>query len=119
MGSSTCSAASQNGHFEMLKWAHENGCPWDADTMVGAVKGGHLNILKWLQLNGCPKHDWLLVHAAYGGHLEIVKYALDNELGTSLTHLICSIAAGAGHLEILQWAHAHGYSWNSTPALGC
>lgn len=26
---STCTAAAQNGHLETLKYAHENGCPWD------------------------------------------------------------------------------------------
>ena len=29
------------GHLEVLKYAHENGCPWDERTSFNAVKGGH------------------------------------------------------------------------------
>ena len=45
---STCSGAAKNGaaHFEMLKWAHDHGCPWDEDTFSLTVKNGHFEILK-------------------------------------------------------------------------
>ena len=32
----TCSAA-ENGHLECLKYAHENGCPWDEQLLVLAL----------------------------------------------------------------------------------
>jgi hypothetical protein len=38
----------------MLKWARENGCPWDKWTCSHAAKGGHLEVLKWARENGCP-----------------------------------------------------------------
>ena len=31
LGMKTCSWAAHNGHLECLKYAHENGCPWDED----------------------------------------------------------------------------------------
>jgi len=44
----------EGGHLEVLKWARENGCPWDEDTCAGAAEGGHLEVLKWARENGCP-----------------------------------------------------------------
>ena len=42
------------GHLEILKWARENGCPWNEDTYSSAAKNGHLEVLKWLRENRCP-----------------------------------------------------------------
>jgi hypothetical protein len=28
----TCSRAAEGGHLEVLQWARDNGCPWDAMT---------------------------------------------------------------------------------------
>ena len=28
----TCAWAAEGGHLEVLKWARENGCPWDEET---------------------------------------------------------------------------------------
>ena len=36
----------------MLKWARENGCPWDEFTCSNAAKNGHFEILKWARENG-------------------------------------------------------------------
>jgi hypothetical protein len=38
----------------VLKWARENGCPWDEGDVRVAAKGGHLEVLKWARENGCP-----------------------------------------------------------------
>ena len=58
-----------------LKYAHENGCPWDEDTCSEAAKGGHLKVLKYAHENGCPWDEWTCSGAAGGGHLEVLKYA--------------------------------------------
>jgi hypothetical protein len=50
----TCQYAAHAGHFELLKWAHQNGCPWDEFTCAYAALKGHLEILKWARENGCP-----------------------------------------------------------------
>ena len=49
-----CAYLAGNNYFEVLKWARENGCPWNADTCSSAASGGHLEILKWARENGCP-----------------------------------------------------------------
>ena len=38
----------------MLKYAHENGCPWDEATCWKAAQEGHLDVLKYARENGCP-----------------------------------------------------------------
>ena len=42
----TCAYAAKHGQLEVLKWAHENGCPWDWRTCAFAADGGHLEALK-------------------------------------------------------------------------
>ena len=39
--------AAKKGHLNCLKYAHENGCPWDEDTCIIADKNGNLNCLKY------------------------------------------------------------------------
>lgn len=42
------------GHLEILKYAHENGCPWDQWSCRGAAKNGQMEVLKYLHKSGCP-----------------------------------------------------------------
>jgi len=41
------------GHLAVLKWARENGCPWDENTCLFAAEQGHLSVLKWAVSAGC------------------------------------------------------------------
>ena len=50
----TCAYAAENGHFEILKWAREQGCPWNEWTCAYAAENGHFKILKWAREQGCP-----------------------------------------------------------------
>jgi hypothetical protein len=42
-----------------LKWARENGCPWDENVCTDAAQYGHLDILKWA---GVQNQYFLAVH---------------------------------------------------------
>ena len=53
----TCSNATESGHLECLKYAHENGCPWDEDTCSYAADNGYLECLKYAHENGCPSEN--------------------------------------------------------------
>ena len=44
----------RGGHLEVLKYLHENGCPWGEYTCRSAAEGGHLEVLKYAHENGCP-----------------------------------------------------------------
>ena len=51
----TCSYAAEDGDdLECLKYAHENGCPWNEETCAIAAQNGHLECLKYAHDNGCP-----------------------------------------------------------------
>ena len=39
--------AAMGGHLHVIKYLHENGCPWDEETWRRAAHGGHLNVLKY------------------------------------------------------------------------
>lgn len=41
----------------IMKWLHENGCPWEWCTFRAAVEHGNLDNMKWLRENGCPWNE--------------------------------------------------------------
>ncbi len=94
----------------MLKYAHENGCPWDEQTCWMAAEGGRLDMLKYARENGCPWNDMTCYWAAEGGHLNVLQYAHEN--GCPWDERTCSAAAGEGHLDVLQYAHENGCPWD-------
>ncbi len=54
-GRNTCRYAAQYGLLDCLRYAHENGCPWDENTGVDI----QLNMDVWIvyamhEENGCP-----------------------------------------------------------------
>ena len=107
----TCSGAAENGHLEVLKYLHENGCPWDSETCRSAAENGHLETLKYLHENGCPWDSETCRSAAENGHLEVLKYAHEN--GCPWDVYTSHIAAYNGHLETLKYAHENDCPWNS------
>jgi len=70
--------AAQEGNFEIVKWLHEKGFPFNESTCIYAVFGGNFEILEWLK----PKFD---------------------EIGWPFRKEVCMYAASKGHLEILKW----------------
>ena len=45
---------SEHKSLNWLKYAHENGSPWNKRTCKNAAEGGSLECLKYLHENGCP-----------------------------------------------------------------
>jgi len=41
-----------------LKWARENGCPWNENTCSLAAINRHLEVLKWARENGCSWNEF-------------------------------------------------------------
>ena len=79
-----------DGHLEVLKWARENGCPWDEETCWKAAERGHLEVLQWARENGCPWNELTCAYAALGGHLETLKWLREN--GCPWDELTCEYA---------------------------
>ena len=111
------SSAASNGHLECLKYAHENGCPWNelSDLFYAAAANGHLECLKYLHEKGCPWDEWTCSEAARNGHLECLEILRTKtemsrkRMGVQDT---CSNAAKNGHLECLKYLHENGCPWD-------
>jgi hypothetical protein len=106
----TCRCAAMNGYLDCLKYAFENGCPWNKDTCSCAAMNGHLECLKYAHENGCPWNDYTCTEAARNGHLECLKYAHEN--GCPWNKFTCKVAAEHRQLECLKYAHENGCPWN-------
>jgi len=57
----------------MLRWLHENGCPWDETIAESAAAIGHLTILKYLYENGCDLGG-ILEHAVKNNRFGIIEW---------------------------------------------
>ena len=106
-GCESCAAAAGLGHLRRLKYAHENGCPWDKRACEAAAEGGHLECLKYLHENGCLWDKSACQAAAEGGHLESLKYLHENGCPWD-ERACCQAAAEGGHLESLKYLHENG-----------
>ncbi len=77
-------AAAQAGSLACLRYAHERGTPWPADTCWAAARAGSLACL---------------------------RYA--HEHGALWDRQTCWTAARAGSLECLRYAREHGADWDA------
>ena len=101
-----CSNAAKCGHFEMLKWAKEQGCPWDEMTFAMAAEFGDIQVLKWLKEQGCPWSTLMIYSAAFGGHLEVLQWLHEEQPNDWLEAYWSYAIVGAvetGQLEVLMW----------------
>ena len=49
--------AAHNGHLSVLKYLHENGCPWDMGTCYYAAQNKHWDCLQYAVDNKCPEWE--------------------------------------------------------------
>ena len=73
---SDCAAAAENNNLPALMYLHEEGCPWDEQTIFAAVEHGHLDCLKYAWESDCPmpSNEQCLYGAARFGRIEVLKY---------------------------------------------
>jgi len=64
--------AAQKGHFFLLKWAIDNGCPFDESACANAADGGHPNVLKWLRGKGCSWDERVCANATLKERVDIL-----------------------------------------------
>ena len=57
----------------MLKWAHENNCPWSGFTTFFAAYNNHLDIVKWARQQQPPCPWWSLDEPAYVENLYLAN----------------------------------------------
>ena len=85
-----CAEIARNGNFVLLKFLHENGCPWDEYTCSEAAFNGHLECLKYAHEKGCPWDETTFLSALLTGQLECMKYMHENGCPRSseMAHLL-------------------------------
>jgi len=102
--------------LKCLRFAHENGAPWDEFTCALAAWAGDLECLRYAREHGCPWDGYTCEDAALSGSLECLKYA--HEHGCPWSENItecggtCGRAALSGELECLKYAHEQGCPWD-------
>ena len=99
----------------MLKWARENGCPWDTMTCADAAQYGHLDVLKWAIENGCDydagevlekAQQLIAVGCFIGKSCTVLGCQTTTERETHLcddhTSSVCDILTGRIYDDVLQ-----------------
>jgi hypothetical protein len=115
MGADACKAAAQKGALQILRYLHENGCPWDAvDVCSAGAASGHLDIVRYMHEQGCTLDTTLSRAAARGGHLSIVRYL--HEHGRAWDAAVSLYAVQGGHLSVLRYLDDHGCPNNGVAA---
>ena len=107
--SRTCRLAA-NGHLDCLQYAHEHGCPWDEQTCANAARCGSLECLQYAHENGCPWNQDACRLAAESGHLDFLHYLHENDCPWD--NWTCASAARRGHLDCLRYLHEYGCPWD-------
>ena len=86
----------------MLKYAHEKGCKWNAETCKLAAKGGHMDVLKYAHENGCPWDRHTCGNAVWSGHVNVLEYALANGCPWDASECLRA-AKTRGNAELVAW----------------
>jgi hypothetical protein len=101
--------AAGGGHLECLKYAHENGCPWDEDTCSMAAGGGNFECLKYAHENGCPWDETDIPdRASSGNSIDCVIYVHEN--GGGICDMLCSVVED--NVSILGYGKKNGCQWD-------
>ena len=124
-----CGAAAEQGIFEVLRFAVENGCPWDPDEIcllaTPRTNDGSLEMLRWVMdqeetEDRAPAHvtSEAMWFAAQSGRLDSVQYLFecvrysmpleDHERAQDILESVFDDdvfpgAAAGGHLDVLKW----------------
>ncbi|GFH55039.1 hypothetical protein CTEN210_11515 [Chaetoceros tenuissimus] len=140
----------KDASFVALEWLHRHNFPLDANTCSSAAHDNDMRALKWARDQGCPWDEWTLVHAAgnfFGnGNMEMLEYCLQNGCPLStracqnamknkddskaleVLKLLrkhscpwdeetCNVAVLHGNFEAMVWARSNGCPWNPSTFL--
>ncbi len=78
--------AACNGNFPEVQRLHAAGTPWSARTCAHAAFGHHLDILKWARENGCPwDRDECLANTTDPKTIEWIKSGAGDCLQQAIT----------------------------------
>ena len=112
---STCEAIASTGRLNILQWALDHGCPWDARCASTCASEGHMEMFRWIMdLNRefFPiDMDSLCSNAASGGHLQLLQLAREYDCPWDEHTFHC--AARSGNFQMIKWARINGCRWDA------
>jgi len=73
-----CQAAVHTRDLPLLKYLHEQNCPWDSETTVTAIYSQNADILQFVCANGCPLPEHAMFVAATVGNVGAMAYLHDS-----------------------------------------
>lgn len=103
-------------HLALLQWGFEEllFMRYNYDAMFGTcVQQGNQQCIQWMiDRSWNPLQTRASWYAAKHGNLELLKWTQSQNPPGVLSENTSMIAAAGGHVNILQWLHAHGCPWN-------
>ncbi|KAL4113574.1 hypothetical protein QTP88_017181 [Uroleucon formosanum] len=107
------SKAAYYGNLTCLKYAHQQGIPWDISTCTAATLGEKYDCLKYAVENGCPLNESGPINQALGkGNLLFLKYL--HEQGCPWSAVTSKYAIWGRNLKCLEYIHANGCPWSES-----
>lgn len=100
-----CFAAATYGSLEILKYAHESGCPWEAYNMEPAIRNGHMACIEYMDDNDCKKPTNACNIAAFKANIEMLKFL--HARGCMMYPDSISAAILGQNLECLMYVYEH------------
>jgi Ankyrin repeats (3 copies) len=94
----------------VLKYLHEQGCPWHDIVCESVAWGDDLEQLKWLHAHGAVLDNRAVESAAQNGAVHVFEW-LQQQQGIEFTEHSMAYAALNGHLQLCQWLRAQQCSW--------
>jgi hypothetical protein len=95
-----------NGHLDLVRWAHANGCVFRSECIEAAAETNRKEVVEYLAVTlrvPWPRNG--LVGAAYRGHCDLMRWCLDRGCGFDVTTI--ASAARGGRIDILEIFEAH------------
>jgi hypothetical protein len=124
----TCAATAYKNNLDLLKFLHQQNCPWNNLTCAAAANTGSLECLKYAHQNGCEMDYLTLSEAGRNGHIECMKYAIEN--GCSFLckdnhnhdyESTCLLASSTNQIDSFKFAVDNGcpIQWSLVTAARC
>lgn len=89
-------------HLSIVKWLHEQKCPWNYSVFIEACKVGNLETIQWLYHAACPFNEDALLIAIQCNDLKVIHW-IHSTFEIELTEKYFLTAIKRGDKEIVQW----------------
>lgn len=99
-----CQSAVRTGDLPMLKFAHENGAPWD-DSLMEAIRCGSLSCVQYILDNG----DEIKKTVTSVGSVEVLKFLVEHTTARIDTAEIYPVATEYMQRDILEYLSSRSF----------